>query len=159
MNNKGFNSKSQEKSSLKQEWGKWLSNLAVWDWFATLTFRDRTPEQIKAGWTKVGTHYAQRAWKEFIQEVEKRANHKVRWFKGTEYQRWRGVPHFHCLVQGVQEVRRMDFVDWWWDRYGIARILPYNAKKGASYYVCKYIMKELGDFEFSGGLTKDLKLS
>jgi len=145
--------KSQEKSSLKQEWGKWLSNLASWDWFCTLTFRDRTPEQIKAGWTKVGTHYAARAFKAFVKAVQKETPEKIRWVCGLEYQHWRGVPHYHALLSGVQDVRRMDFVDWWWDRYGIARILPY--KERASYYMSKYVIKDLGEIFFSNSLTKE----
>jgi len=42
-------SKSQE---LKKAWGDFLSGLGKWDWWATLTFRDRTEEEIKRGWTK-----------------------------------------------------------------------------------------------------------
>jgi len=43
----------------------------------------------------------------------------------------------------------MDMVDWCYRQYGIARILPYNPKLGAGYYLCKYLTKELADVEFS----------
>lgn len=142
---------SQEK--LKKSWGVFLGGLADWDWYATLTFRDRPKEDQDRGWTKIGTHYAARAFRTFIKAVQKKSKEKVHWVNGLEYQRWRGVPHYHALVKGVQGVRRLDFVDWWFNRYGIARILPYNAAEGASYYISKYVTKELGEINFSKGLT------
>jgi len=41
----------------------------------------------------------------------------------------------------------MDMVDWCYRQYGIARILPYNPKLGAGYYLCK-----MSDVEFSADL-------
>ncbi|MEE2925784.1 MAG: hypothetical protein VX608_01000, partial [Chloroflexota bacterium] len=39
-----------------------------------------------------------------------------------EMQEWRGVPHIHALVAGVDPgIRRMDMVDWAWTNYGQAR--------------------------------------
>jgi len=152
MNNNNEHGKSQEK--IRAAWGAFISSLASWDWFATLTFRDPRSEDQERGWTKVGTQYASRAYKAFIKAVQKETPEKIRWVCGLEYQHWRGVPHYHALLNGVQNVRRMDFVDWWWDRYGIARILPYNAKEGASYYLSKYVTKDLGDIFFSDSLTK-----
>ena len=44
----------------------------------------------------------------------------------------------------------MDMVDWAWTNYGQARILPYDSSKGAGYYLCKYLSKEMSDIEFGG---------
>lgn len=151
MNNSNENATSQAK--IKESWGVFLAGLASWDWWVTLTFRDRPKEDQDRGWTKIGTHYASRAFRTFVKALQKESKEKVNWVNGLEYQRWRGVPHYHALIQGVSELRRMDFVDWWWARYGIARILPYNAKEGASYYIAKYVGKELGEVNFSKGLT------
>ena len=151
MDNNGVSYESQEK--LKNCWGEFISGLSAWDWFATLTFRDRPKADYDRGWTKVGTHYASRAFKTFIKEIQKETKTKVRWVCGLEYQKWRGVPHYHVLIQGVSKLRRLDWLDWWYARYGIARILPYNAKGGASYYLSKYVGKELGEINFSEGLT------
>ena len=71
-----------------------------------------------------------------------------------EFQRLRGVPHWHLLVADVGEQRRMDWVDWWFDRYGIARVLPYMKELGARYYLGKYLTKEVADIEFSDSLKK-----
>jgi hypothetical protein len=48
----------------------------------------------------------------------------------------------------------MDFVDWWFKQYGIARILPYDRSRGAGFYLCKYVTKDLGDIQFSEGLAQ-----
>ena len=37
-----------------------------WDWFTTLTFRDRTPAEQAAGWTKVGWAYSKTACNKFL---------------------------------------------------------------------------------------------
>ena len=144
-------SKSQAK--IRDAWGAFISGLASWDWFATLTFRDPGSDNQQRGWTKIGTQYASRAFKAFLKAVQKETPEKICWVCGLEYQHWRGVPHYHALLSGVQDVRRMDFVDWWWDRYGIARILPY--KERASYYMSKYVIKDLGEIFFSNSLTKE----
>jgi len=155
VDNNGVSYGSQEK--LKKCWGEFISGLSAWDWFATLTFRDRPKADYDRGWTKVGTHYASRAFKTFIKEIQKETKTKVKWVCGLEYQKWRGVPHYHVLIQGVSKLRRLDWLDWWYARYGIARILPYNAKEGASYYLSKYVGKELGEINFSDSLTNAVR--
>jgi len=137
----------------KRAWGDFLSDLGPWDWWATLTFRDRTDEQIRNGWTKVGSGYSASAWKAFIKALNKSLFHKVAFVNAREYQKWRGVPHYHALIRGVGDARRLDWMDWWWERYGMARIKPYDAEKGAGWYISKYVAKELGEINFSQGLT------
>lgn len=147
------------KEDLRQVWGNWLTELGDraggWDWWATLTFRDRTEAEIARGWTKPGWEYTGRAWDALVEEIEasKGMFGTSHWVRGREYQHWRGVPHFHALVGGVAGLRRMDMVDWWFERYGIARILPYDRSLGAGFYLCKYVTKELGDIQFSKGLS------
>jgi hypothetical protein len=73
------------------------------------------------------------------------------WVRGMEYQHWRGVPHFHALLSGVKDLRRDEAWQWWFKRFGMARILPYDRQLGAGFYLCKYVVKELGDIQFSDG--------
>jgi len=145
----------RSQAEIKKAWGAWLDNLASWDWWVTLTFRDPSEADQKRGWTKIGTHYAKRAWETFIKALEGSTEEKIGWASGTEYQRWRGVPHYHALINGVGGLRRLDWMDWWYNRYGIARILPYDKTKGAGRYISKYVVKELGDIDF-GGLTNNV---
>ena len=147
-------------ADLKEAWGDFVDEVGQrkggWDWFTTLTFRDRTPEEVKAGWTKVGWAYSEKACSKFLGELRDRKGlDDLWWVKCREIQYWRGVPHWHALIGGVADIRRMDMVDWWWGQgYGTARVLPYDKALGARFYLCKYVTKELGDIRFSQNLTK-----
>ena len=137
---------------LKQAWGQWLSGLAEWDWYATLTFRDPSPEEQARGYTLRGWKYAQRAYNEFLRALPAPLGVK-HWVRMFEFSKWRGVPHIHALISGVADLRRDEAWQWWFDRYGINRILPYDPKLGAGYYLCKYVTKDLADIRFSRSLT------
>jgi len=50
---------------------------------------------------------------------------------------------------GLGDERSKDWVDWWHERYGIARIEPYNAELGARYYLGRYLTKEVADIQYS----------
>lgn len=139
---------------LKQAWGTWLTDLGDevggWDWWATLTFKERSDQEIAQGWTRVGWKYSQGAfdrWISFLRDL--RGIGDPTWVRGREYQSWRGVPHFHALISGVAHLRRDQAWHWWFNKYGFARIEEYDTKRGAGYYLCKYVTKELGDIQFS----------
>lgn len=141
---------------LKQAWGGFLTELGDraggWDWWVTATFRE--PPEYQPGWNKVGWGYTGRAWGKFVKELAlTKGLGSLWWVRGREYQHWRGVPHFHALVGGVQDLRRDEAWSWWFAKYGMARIEPYNHELGAGYYLCKYVTKELGDIQFSPGLA------
>ena len=122
--------------------------MAKWEWFATFTFRDPADPRFP-NWTKVGwksAHNALQKWHSALVTAMDMAN--PTWVACMELQH-RGVPHWHLLVGNVENQRRMDWVDWWYENYGIARILPYEEKLGARYYLGKYLTKEVADIQFS----------
>lgn len=141
---------------IKAIWGDFLArigdDLDGWDWFCTFTFRDPSDPQ-RPGWTKPGWKYAHtalRKWNDAMLSAGMAGHRMPYWMAMMEYQHMRGVPHWHLLVGGTgvgtaNEERRMTWVDWWWQRYGIARILPYQAELGARYYLGKYLVKEMAD--------------
>jgi hypothetical protein len=150
--------KSQE---LKRAWGVWADEVGQrkggYDWYATLTFRDRTPAEQKAGWTKVGWSYSRKACDTFLRHLgEEKGLQDTWWLRCREIQQDRGVPHYHALIGGVKDLRRDEAWSWWFERYGFARILPYESQLGASFYLCKYVTKDMGDVEFSQNLRQDL---
>ena len=136
---------------IKAAWGDFMDEIGKqiggWEWFATFTFRD--PENPNyPGWTKPGWKYAHRAlwdWNDALLSATMGKLCIPYWIACMEYQHWRGVPHWHLLVANTANERRMDWVDWWYAHYGIARILPYQEKLGARYYLGKYLVKELAD--------------
>jgi hypothetical protein len=126
-----------------EAWGEWAQRLGDrlggWDWFVTLTWRDLSPAGY---WTKPGLSFCKRGWREFVKEIGRRRGlHDVEYIAGWEYQPDRGVPHVHALVTGSQGVHRLGMMDYWYGRYGIARVLPYDSAKGARYYISKYVVK------------------
>jgi len=71
------------------------------------------------------------------------------WVRVFELQRDRGVPHIHALVGGLDSLRYGEVGRFMFERYGYTRILEYDPALGATYYLTKYVTKELGDIEFS----------
>lgn len=138
------------RSELGQAWGEWLSGLALWQWWVTLTFRDPGPNT--RGWDRPGWAWAKRGWADF-QSATRPAVGRLVWVRGFEVHRWRGAPHIHALVGGLDSLRYAEVGLWWWQHYGLCHIEEYNAHRGAGYYLCKYVSKQIADIEF-GGLTR-----
>lgn len=83
------------------------------------------------------------------------------WVRGREPHLGYGGTHFHALIGGLTtDVRRDEAYGWWFERYGINRIEPYDPERGAAHYLTKYVVKQLGDVRFSDnlGLLKRGKL-
>ena len=126
-------------SRAKSAFGEWLSRFP-WDWYVTLTFK------------KDPTFYqAEKAWEGWINGLRLTLKAQERpmpyYVRVTEYQK-RGVPHFHALIGGVSGIRRLLFKDLW-ELHGFARVLPYNPRLGAGYYLGKYLAKDAGEIRFS----------
>lgn len=136
------------KGEVGQAWGVWLSGLADWDWWVTLTFRDPPAEALARGWTRPGWSYAKGGWRDFVGAVRP-ALGPLAWVRGFEIQKWRGAPHIHALVGGLDDTRYAPVGLWWWNKYGMCHIEEYNAELGAGYYLCKYVSKGLADLAFS----------
>lgn len=126
---------------LTEGWGQFLSQYP-WDWFVTLTFRD---------W--VGSFRAHRLFERFVRELEKAAGIPIFWFRADEIGTHGGRFHMHALIGNVAHLRRLTWMDRWEGMAGIARILPFNAKRGAAYYCAKYVTKQDGDWQLSDNLA------
>lgn len=142
--------------SARTEFGVWLDRLGDanggWNWWFTGTFRDRTPDEIATGWTKISERYAFNALRRTVDRVS--SDSGVRWVAALEYQKTRGgVPHIHSLIHTDKNARRSDAWAGWFKDYGYARIEPYHRGLGASFYLCKYMVKDIGDMKFSDNLV------
>lgn len=136
---------------LMEAWGSWISGLADWQWFATLTLRPPGEEEQRQGYTKRGWGYANKAYKEFLGRLRPPIGELV-WFRALELQKWTGVPHIHALVGGLDDTRYAEVAQWYWQKYGFIRVLEYDPELGAGFYLCKYVTKELSDIRFSESL-------
>ena len=129
---------------VRDAWIELLSRLE-WEWFATLTFREHThPES------------ADKRFRVWVSELNRQA-YGVRWSKRKVMATWvraleyqlRGVLHFHALLRGVGEVRRLAAMDRWFALAGIARVLPVRQQEAVRAYCSKYVVKG-GELEVGG---------
>ncbi|MBZ5683244.1 MAG: hypothetical protein LAO24_24405 [Acidobacteriia bacterium] len=128
---------SQSQRQLREAWGQFLSQFP-WDWFVNLTFRGEVP-----------TFRAYRIVGRFLRDLETAAGVPVHWFRADEYGARFGRFHMHLLVGNVAHLRRLYWMDEWNHRAGYARILPFDDRKGAAFYVAKYITKQGGEWAIS----------
>lgn len=164
------------KLGTRQEWASWLSSLASWDWFVTVTFSDLV--------TPPGAHHFFKRYLIMIEnalnvcsvEEPKQSNGfgyveqaqrsfpriKVKAFRADEYGERQGRLHMHALIAGVKSLRRYCgtalpagqwgkkccFVHAW--PCGYARVLDYDSSLGAGYYISKYTVKLCGDWALYG---------
>lgn len=131
--------------------GEWLGRLAPWDVFAMWTFS--RPVNVQGAMYMARRH---------LRWVEKAAGLPIYGFNGTEKGETGGLVHLHALLGNVAHLKRYcgtRLAPGVWGREcclvhgwpcGIARVLPYDPKLGASYYVSKYVTKRLGDWELFG---------
>jgi len=129
------------RGQLAEACGQFLSWFS-WDWYVTLTFRDC-----------VKSFRAHRLFERFVGDLEQEAGIPIFWFRADELGGHTGRFHIHALIGNVAHLRRMTWIDRWHDLAGIARILPFNANRGAAYYCAKYITKPGGDWELSDNLS------
>lgn len=133
--------------SLTGAFGEWLENMAEWEWYATLTFRDPQDPRYP-NWTKIGWISAHNALRKLNSAFVSATDTNPLWVACMELQQ-RGVPHWHLLVGNTLGERRLYWKDWWDQRYGYARIFAYEKQLGARYYLGKYLTKRVSDIQFS----------
>jgi len=131
----------------RNAFGEWLS-LPPWSWYTTHTFR----------LNYVSPKAADKAWYSWFNSLRVTAKSigltpscygpaAPFYFRVAEYQE-RGTLHYHALIGGAGDIRRLFFKDLW-ELSGFARVEEYQPGKGANYYVGKYLTKADGDIRFS----------
>lgn len=144
------------RSEVLGAWGDWL-NRYEWDWWVTLTYDPKRAPNGRGGHTAVGWSLSERHWHEWLgQSVgDSQGSASVLpstyWVRGREPNPYRYGTHFHALVGGVPmgTSRRAAWAAWF-EQHGMARIEQYDPRRGAGWYVSKYVVKQLGDIQFSG---------
>jgi len=117
---------------MKKVWGEWLGSFQ-WDIFGTFTFRH-----------PIGLKGAKKRFMRFMKRICPSAFY---FFVQEPNSADRGV-HIHTLAGNTDIAAPLKVMDAW-NRYdGISRIVPYDAHKGASYYLAKNITSDRVDWEF-----------
>ncbi len=131
----------------RMAFGEFLSQ-PQWEWYVTQTFAGDFMSP------KLGDkHYY--AWLKSLELACKvKGMPRPFYFRVTELQQ-REVIHYHSLIGGVGDIRRLLFKDFW-ELHGFARVEAYEPGRGANFYVGKYLTKDAGDIRFSHNLTRHL---
>lgn len=128
--------------------GEWLGQLAPWDVFATWTFSRAVTVDGAMFWAR-----------RHLKRLEEMAAQRIYSFVGVERGQTGGLLHLHALVGNVGHLRPYcgnRLAPGQWGRgccmvhawpCGHARVLPYDPKLGAAYYVSKYVSKKLAEWE------------
>lgn len=116
-----------------QQYGDWLEELAEWDYWCTLTFRWDVSE-------RTARRYIER-WLEKVQP-------SLMWW-GTERGRL-GRVHIHGLISfGHYEYGPSAHQLWDSWPHGRSQFDQFDAGRGASHYVGKYVTKDAADYDVS----------
>ena len=67
----------------------------------------------------------------------------------------RGVLHYHALIagEGLQDLRRLTFMDEWDELAGYARIEPLRSSQAVYSYISKYVTKG-GEIDIGGNFEE-----
>lgn len=150
--------RADEQDQLVAAWADFVEGLGPWPWFCTLTFRgaalgprEHTPppmhpeaaDKVFRVWiSEISRELCGRHWRERDQGV--------RWVRAMEMQR-RGMPHFHALLggDGLDELRRLSWMDRWNQLAGFAKIEPPRDASAVRGYCAKYVTKG-GELDVGG---------
>ena len=136
-------------AEIRHAWGTWISGLAEWELFVTLTFRDPI-YRPGSNWTRPGWRQAKHAWAQFTDLIMSDSAGGM-WVRCLEIQPRRGTPHIHGLVSGVNPELNIKYArDWAYHHYGIARIDRYDPDLGAAWYITKFVHSDNFDIDFGG---------
>src|SRR5262245_3771979 len=123
-----------DRAGLRDAWiallGRW-----EWEWFCTFTFREPVHPEAADKRFRVLISKANR-----VLYGHRWHKHKdtegIRWVRALEYQK-RDVIHYHALMAGVKDLRRLTWMDEWYELAGIARIEKIESSAAVSRYVSK----------------------
>jgi hypothetical protein len=132
-----------QQALLPNAFGEFITGLATWAWFVTITFKNDAPSRDAA----------LKAIKEWLADIQAAAGARsIGWVVAEEFGRVGGRWHCHLLVSGVSALRRQ----FWWReafrRFGRTRIEPFDPDRAAAFYAAKYAAKSFGGIHFGGAL-------
>ena len=136
-----------DREALRDAWiallGRW-----EWEWFCTFTFRDLVHPEAADKRFRVLISQANRVLYGHRWHKQGRG---LRWVRALEYQK-RDVIHYHALMAGVQDLRRLTWMDRWHELAGYARIESIESTAAVARYVSKYVVKQ-GEIDMGGPLV------
>lgn len=113
--------------------GNWLEPYP-WTWYGTFTFAKDI----------VSTETASRLFERCVEDL----NSNVIYVRAIEWHKFRDCLHIHALVGNTKEM-----LIW---KHGLSKIMPYNPKLGARYYIGKFSLSERADIDYRLNLVRKM---
>jgi hypothetical protein len=116
-----------------------------WDHFVTLTFASPVAQEA-----------ALRRLRRTVRRLEQRARHPVHWFFALE-RGGEGLLHLHVLLRGTAGLDQgalKGACEW-----GRKHVTRYDPRKGATYYVTKYIGSEIVEYDIDQRCSRGVAAS
>jgi hypothetical protein len=128
----------------REAYANHIKGLAVWDWFATITF-----SQLPSRDTAIASI------KRYLRGIEKAAGNAIGWVMVEDFGQLGGRLHAHILIAGVDHLDRQ----FWWHqayrRFGRSEIKQYEPDEGGDEYLAQHALSETGNIHFGGGRFPD----
>jgi len=131
---------------LRQTMAEWM-NKYDWQIWMTGTFR---PDQSYRDTIKT-----KRAFKRFMGDLSKMfGKNSIEYFLAVERFSHGEFTHIHALLNGLDGLTYRQIGEPWFDRFGRVDVQGYDPCKGANFYLTKYVVKEVCDWDFNIMQTK-----
>lgn len=122
-----------------------------WNMWMTGTFK---PDQSYRDTIKT-----KRAFNRFLGDLSKKfGKHGIEYFLAVERFKHGDFTHIHALLNGVDGLTYRQVGEPWFQRFGRVQVEGYDPTKGANYYLTKYIVSEVCDWDLRIDLTKSKTL-
>lgn len=143
----------------REVFGDWLSQYA-WTHWGTFTFRPHIPRsrpglappRFTPSQAGPPVDFAHREWLRYVRRLERSLHRRIWWFRGDEFGERLGRLHFHALIGGAMDYPSEVLAEFW--GAGFSSIVRYDPERGAAYYVTKYVVKGLADWDVSARLLR-----
>jgi hypothetical protein len=101
-----------------------------------------------------------RAFMRFIGEVRKTyRKFDIEYFMAVERFAHGDFTHIHALINGVGGLTYCQIGEIWFNRFGRVQVEGYDPGKGANYYLTKYVVKDVCDWDLSIDRKKSARLN
>jgi hypothetical protein len=142
--------KCEENKKIRNSMADFVNKFA-WDIWMTGTF---LPDQAYRDTIKT-----KKAFSKFVEDLTKNFNKTdIEYFMAVERFKSGDFTHIHALLNGLEGLSYQQIGETWRDRYGREKVEGYQKDKGANYYLTKYCVKDLCDWDLRINKTKSPKL-
>jgi hypothetical protein len=127
-------------ADLRDDMSEWINKFQWQMWF-TGTFKEERSYR--------DTIKTKKAFMRFIGDLgEKYHKSEIEFWLAVERFKCGDFTHVHALLNGLDGLTYRQIGEVWRSRFGRESVEGYDPQKGANYYLTKYVVKEVCDWDF-----------